>query len=185
MKNFFILLAKSVGISLAVSLTVCFLAWYWGNWRAIIWYFLGIMFIWQVYKYFKTPMSCDEIKDNAGNVVYPGRTLSAMDKFDDLIIGIFWIAVGAAGFYAIGWLGEQAIGYSCKYFESTILIGFILIMACLSAYGTVRIIYYIVKELGWKYLKLPIPDIARWISVIGIGIIAGLTVLYYGLPPTI
>ena len=51
MKDFFVTLLKGIGIALAVSLIVCFFAWYWGNWRAIIWFAVIAIICWQVWKY--------------------------------------------------------------------------------------------------------------------------------------
>lgn len=147
MKNFFALLLKGIGIALAVSLAICFFAWYWGNWRAIIWYALGVMFVWQTWKYFKTPLW------NYKNASVKLAN-SPWRKIRGFIIGISCTFVILLGMYEIGRLGEFVLGFSCSYFELTTLIGFILILLCVEVYFMVGLMYCAFQDYHLSRLKM-------------------------------
>ena len=163
MKNFFVLLAKGVGIALIVSLSVCFFFWFWGNWRAIIWYVMGLFCAWLLYKYFNTPM-LDE-------------------KFTDLIIGAFCLLAFFTCLYGIGRFGEWIFGYHADYFELTVFHGFALLLLCVIAYFLVRILYYARKELDRQFFTSLISKIIQWVLIVAISVAVGAAVLYYCLPP--
>lgn len=144
MKNFLVLLLKGIGTALAVGLTVCFLYLFWGNWRAIIWYALGVTFIWQAWKFFKTPLWNYE----AASVEL---TNSPRRKIRGFIIGISCTFAILLGMYGIGRLGEFVLGFSCSYFELTTLIGFILILLCVEIYFIVGVLYCAFLDFRYKY----------------------------------
>ena len=147
MKNFLVLLLKGIGTTLAVGLTIFFLYLYWGNWRAIIWYALGVMFVWQSWKYFKTPLWNYKTAS-----VEP--TDSSWRKVRGFIIGISCTFAILLGMYGIGKLGEFVLGFSCSYFELTILIGFILIMLGIEIYFMVGLMYCAFQDFHLSRLKM-------------------------------
>lgn len=162
MKNFFILLAKGVGIALIISLSVCFFFWFWGNWRAIAWYVMGLFFAWLLYKYFNTPL---------------------LDgKFTDLFVGAVCLLAFFTCLYGIGRLGEWLFDYHADYFELTIFHGFVLLLLCVIAYFSVCALRYARKELDRQYLISLISEVIQWILIIGISVAVGAAVLYYCLP---
>lgn len=178
MKNFFVLLAKGIGIALTISLSVCFLAWKWGNWRAVIWYVFGLLVIWQVWRYLRSDIVlCQYERDEMVE-----RSASLLEKTEELIIGLFFIMIGVGFFWGVGWITEQVFNYPSVIFEYTIAKGFITFLLLCIGWWMTGMMYCAIKELEWKSFIPLTPPAIKWLLIIAISSAIGITVLYYGYP---
>jgi len=147
MKKFLILLLKGTILASAVGASVCFLAWFWGNWRAIAWYAVGLVFIWQMWKYFKTPILEKSISGHYEVV----ERVSIRRRFNIIARDLLCLAAFFAVLYGAGLLNEWLFDYSNRYFELTMLWGFLLLVSGVVVYLIIGILYCLILDINWKH----------------------------------
>ena len=180
MKNFLILLFKGIAITLATCFIVCFLAWFWGNWRAISWFVILSLLAWQVYKFLKGKQKC-WILDGTDQVRY--YTFS--EKIDCILSWGFFFLIAGGCLWCIGWCIEWISDTPHSIFEYTIFKGGVAVISIAIFSYFMRIAFHS-RKLHWKYFVPSIgcfADFAKWILVIGVSIVVAVAVLYYCLPP--
>ena len=183
MKNFFALLLKGIGIALAVSLAICFFAWYWGNWRAIIWFVVGVIMIWQICKYLLRDARMEPIYDDNGKVLVAKHSASISEKCGELALGFFIITLLGGFLWSIGRFTIWMLSASPKIFELTIFIGILSILGVILLICILASIYFSFKTACWKLPAKTLPSLAKWILVIVISCLVAFGVLYLYLPP--
>ncbi|MBQ8481111.1 MAG: hypothetical protein IJ532_01090 [Alphaproteobacteria bacterium] len=182
MKNFFVLLLKGIGIALAVSLAVCFFAWNWGNWRVITWTVIGCLVVWQICKYLCADEWVNPLEDDAGNTVSDGHFVSTSDKVTSILAGAFIVCALASVLWIVGFFGEWIFNWPSKIFEYTILKGILFSIGIGFCCVLISALYHGIKELGLKFFISGIPEMLKWILIIGISCSAAAAVFYYCFP---
>lgn len=147
MKKSLVLLLKGIILAFTAGVTACFLAQFWGNWRAIIWYAVGLFFIWQMWKYFKTPL----LEKRLSGHYKVAERVSVKQKLNIIARDIFCMSVFLAALYGIGWFGEWVFGFSARYFELTMLFGFLLMISGVVVYLMIGLLYCIILDTSWKH----------------------------------
>ncbi|MBQ4399794.1 MAG: hypothetical protein II830_00705 [Alphaproteobacteria bacterium] len=183
MKDFFITLLKGIGIALAVSLIVCFFAWYWGNWRAIIWFAVIAIICWQVWKYLTEDTWISKPTMAGGKVEEHKYREPLSYKIEELVIGAAFFLLGGGFFWGIGWVAEWILNKPSAIFEHTILNEILSVFMLSSCWWTIRITYCAIREFDWKFQLSLLLALLKWILIVGISVAVGLVVLHYGLPP--
>lgn len=143
MKNFLLLLAKSIVIALIISLSVYFFARHWGNWRAILWYVFGLLAIWQAWKFLQSDIMLCEYENHEKIE----RNVTLLEKTEELITGLFFILLGGCGFWCMGRITEKIFNYPSAIFEYTIAKGFVTFSLLCIACWMMKIAYSAIKEL--------------------------------------
>lgn len=183
MKNFFVLLSKGVGIALAISFSICFFAWNWGNWRAIIWFIVGVIMVWQICKYLLSDIKVAPIYDDDGKVLVAEHSASVIEKSTSIALCLFIITLLAGFLWGIGRLAECLLNQPSKIFEFTILFGLIMLLLVFTSLCLLASIYFSIKTACWKLSGKVSLSIAKWILVIVISCLVAFGVLYFYLPP--
>lgn len=183
MKKFLITLLKGIGIALAVSLTVCFFAWYWGNWRAIIWFIIAVLTCWKVWQYLTEDTTESKPIMQGGKIEECVYKTTIWEKIVELVVGTFLLLLIFGFFWCVGWGAEWLLDKPSAIFEHTILNGIIAVFLLSSCWWTVRITYCAIREFEGKFWLSLVPELLKWLVILGICVAVGLTVLHYGLPP--
>lgn len=183
MKDFFITLLKGIGIALAVSLIVCFFSWYWGNWRAIIWFVVIALICWQIWKYLTEDTWISKPMMVGGKIEEHKYCEPLSCKIMEVGVVAFFTLLCAGCFWVIGWGAEWILNKPSAIFEHTIFNGILSILILSSCWWIIRITYCAIKEFDKQFKLLLFLAILKWILIVGISVVVGLLVLHYGLPP--
>ena len=181
MKNFFISLLKGIGIALAISLSICFFALYWGNWRAIIWYVAGIIVVCKMLLYLCSKVWIYQGKDLPEGMER-GHYATVMEKTENLIAESAACLAAITVFWLIGKFGEWFFGLEASVFELTILKGVALFVICFSGILLLAAVFYVIRHIKWVTFKSVLPDIAKWLLILAVSIVVGLATINFFLP---
>ena len=182
MKSFFVSLFKGISIALAISLIVCFFAWNWGNWRVILWGAAGVIIGWQVLMYMNSKVWIPHYGESSTGKTNPGHYATAMEKIENIFTKAAVILCTIAIFWFIGRFGEWFFDRHASIFELTIVNGVVLLFLCFFSIVFLASVFYSARNLEWKVVKPMLPEIIKWLLIVGISIAAGMTVLYFFLP---
>ena len=181
MKNFLISLLKGIGIALAISLSVCFFALYWGNWRAVIWYAVGVIIVWRILLYLCGKVWIHHYKDLPEGVDR-GHYATLTEKVENMIAESAAFLAVAVVFWLIGKFGEWVFNIQASIFELTILNGVVLFVICFLALLLLAAVFYCIRHFNWDTFKSVLPYLAECLLILAISIGVGLATIYFFLP---
>ena len=185
MKNFFVYLLKGIGIALAISLIICFFAWNWGNWRVILWGAAGVIIGWRVLIYLCGKVWVPHYSETSAGKTNQGHYATITEKIENLLVEATAIAAVAAVFWLIGRFGEWFFDKHASIFELTIANGFVLFAECVFGIVALASLFYSIRHFNRDDFKSVLPEIIKWLLIIGISIAVGIAVLYFLLPASI